>query len=481
MKWEFEEYKEDSTRQDSSSDKFFKEASESDSLIREFIQNSLDASNNSEAVKVVINEQFLNKKELKDFLTNLEPHLEECEIQAHKDQKKVKFIILEDFNTKGLEGKNKANFFKADNITNKREGGGSHGIGKAVFLAVSKIKTFFGYSVFDNNQSIFQGRAVLKSHSIGKYEYRPYGNLKIRVENYTDFISTLFKRKKTEKGLSVAIPYCDDIKIEDIKQSCLNQFYISIINEKLEIEIGDDKINKNTILDYTDSPKVSLAMDYETSDRTKKYSIKKDDWKNLKFPELTTDLIEQNSSFFLSFEIELPINQGASEKGKAILLIKKEEENNDKSQPIDFWRDNLLITEAISKGKKQRGYSAIFIISDNPLSRLLRALEDPGHTRWQTGSIKPEVKEKYKNIRKLVDFVKRLPVEFIRQIKYRPMEQDSHFFSDYFPDVSSFGKKQTKEGSSDSHKGNKPSIIPEEPQFQNFVYKPHKKGDVDRP
>ncbi len=30
---------------------------------------------------------------------------------------------------------------KADNITHKREGGGSHGIGKAVFLAVSKIKT----------------------------------------------------------------------------------------------------------------------------------------------------------------------------------------------------------------------------------------------------------------------------------------------------------------------------------------------------
>ncbi len=268
MKWEFEEYKEDSTRQDSSSDKFFKEASESDSLIREFIQNSLDASNNSTTVRVTINEKFLNKEELKEFLTDLEPHLEACEIRAHKDQKKVKFIILEDFNTKGLEGKNRENFFKADNITNKKEGGGSHGIGKAVFLAVSKIKTFFGYSVFDNNQSIFQGRAVLKSHSIGKYEYRPYGNLKILVENYTDFISTLFRRKKKEKGLSVAIPYCDDIKIEHIKQSCLNQFYIPIINEKLEIKIGNDKINKENLLEYIDSPKVNLAMDYATSNGT---------------------------------------------------------------------------------------------------------------------------------------------------------------------------------------------------------------------
>ena len=193
MEWEFEEYTEDSTRQDSSSDKFFKEVFESDSLIREFIQNSLDASNNSEAVKVVINEKLLNKRELKEFLTDLEPHLESCKIQAHRNQQKIKFIVLEDFNTKGLEGKNKEIFFKADNITNKIEGGGSHGIGKAVFSAVSKIKTFFGYSIFNDNQNIFQGRTVLESHTIGEKEYRPYGNLKINpVERYAELISTIW-------------------------------------------------------------------------------------------------------------------------------------------------------------------------------------------------------------------------------------------------------------------------------------------------
>lgn len=476
MNWEFEEYKEDSTRQDSSSHKFFKEASESDSLIREFIQNSLDASNNSKAVKVIINEKLLNRRELKEFLTDLEPHLESCKIQAHKNQQKIRFIVLEDFNTKGLEGKNKENFFKADNITNKTAGGGSHGIGKAVFSAVSRIKTFFGYSIFSDNQDIFQGRTVLESHKIDEKEYRPYGNLKINpVERYTELINTIFKRKRTEKGLSVAIPYCD-IKIEDIKQSCLEQFYIPIINKKLEIEIeiGNEKINQETLV--LDNPKVKLAMDYITSSESNKYYIKEKEWKNLKFPELTTNLIEQNSSFFLSFEIELQTRQSVYEIGKATLLIKKEE-NTEASQTIDFWRDNLLITEAVIRGRKQKGYSVIFIVSDNPLSKLLRNLEDPGHTRWQTGSIKSEIKEKYINIKKLVDFIKKLPLEFIRQIKYQPIEQDSHFFSDYFPDISSFEKKQTKEGSSGSHKGSKPGIIPEEPQFQNFIYKPHKKGD----
>ena len=477
MKWDFEKYTEDSTRQDSSSEEFFKEASESDSLIREFIQNSLDASNNSKAVKVIINEKHLNKEDLTDFLTGLEPHLKSCSIQDYKKQQKIKFIILEDFNTKGLEGENKEKFFKADNITNKKEGGGSYGIGKAVFLAISKIKTFFGYSIFSNNQPIFQGRAVLKTHKIDNSEYRPYGDLKkIPHKDKMDFIDAIFKRKAEEKGLSIAIPYCEDIKIEDLKRSCLEQFYLPIIKDKLEIEIGNDKINKEVLLDSQD-PKIKLAMEYITSSKSTKYSIKEREWKNQKFPQIDTKLIEQNSTFFLSFDIELRTKQGMPETGKAYLLIKKEEENIESSQSIDFWRDNLLITKAISRGKKQKGYSSIFIICDNPLSRLLRELEDPGHTRWRTGSIKPEIKEKYTNIRKLVDFVKKIPVEFIRQIKYQSIEQDSHFFSDYFPDDSSIGKKQITEGGLDSRKGIKPSSIPEEPQFPNFVYKPHKKGD----
>ena len=90
------------------------------------------------------------------------------------------------------------------------------------------------------------------------------------------------------------------------------------------------------------------------------------EWKNSKFPELATELIEQNSSFFLDFEIKIPTKQGVSEIGTATLLIKKEEDNTEKF-PIDFWRDNLLITEAINRGKKQKGYLAIFIISDNPI------------------------------------------------------------------------------------------------------------------
>ena len=474
--WKFEEYTEDSTKHDSSSDKFFKGPPESESLVREFIQNSLDASNNSKTVKVIINEKKLNKRDMKEFLTDLEPHLKACKLQEHNKEQQIRCIVLEDFNTKGLEGKNKDNFFKADNITNKTEGGGSHGIGKAVFSATSKIKTFFGYSIYGNNESIFQGRSVLKSHKIGDKHYRSYGDLKIKpIEKYTKIINMLFKRQNTEKGLSVVIPYCD-VEIEDIKQSCLEQFYMPIIDNKLELEIENEKINKNT-LDLDDNLKIRLALEYKTSNKKNKlYSIKEKNWKDLSFPKLSKDFIDQKNPLFLSFEIEMLTKQGVRETGKVTLLIQKEEKA-DTLQTIDFWRDNLLITEAITRGKKQKGYSVILRLSDDHLSQLLRNLEDPGHTKWQTGSIKPEIKEKYSNIPKLVTFIKKLPLEFIRQIKHQPLKQDSHFFSDYFPDISSSGAKQTKEGKSTSYKDSTQNKIPEEPQFQNFIYKAHKKGD----
>ena len=203
MDWNFKKYDNDDVQRDSSSDKFFKESTGSNSLIREFIQNSLDAGFGSDPVKVVVSEKTLNNKDCKNFLNNLQPHLKACSININEPT--IRFIVLEDFNTKGLEGNNKEDFFFKDNITSKMRGGGSHGIGKAVFHDSSKIKTFFGYSIFNSNTEIFLGRTVLRSHGIGSDKYRPDGVLKIPIQENKQFIRTVFTRQH-KTGLSIAIP-----------------------------------------------------------------------------------------------------------------------------------------------------------------------------------------------------------------------------------------------------------------------------------
>ena len=483
-KWEFEEYRKNSTRQDSSSDKFFKDASESERLIREFVQNSLDARETSKSVKVIINESHLSKEFKKAFLDPLKLHLKASNILINSQN--TRFIVLEDFNTKGLEKNNQEDFFYKDNITHKTEGGGSHGIGKAVFPDLSQMKTFFGYSIFlDENkkESVFQGRAVLKSHKIEQKEYRPYGDLKISVEENINFINEIFKRKKSQKGLSIAIPYCN-INMKNIEKICLDQCYWPIVDKQLEVEIADIKLTQDTLLERNDS-KIELANEYKTcpKNQIKTKTIKQKDWQELKFPELEKDLIEQQNRYiFISFKIELPVKGNSSEYGKINILIKKEE--NIQNQIIDFWRDHLLINRAFGGRKSEAEYSMIVIVKSDPLSKLLRQLEDPGHTKWQTGSIPEEVKRDYKPtlVKDLIKFIKRLPLEIIKQLKYQPIDQNAHFFADYFPDIPPKKDKaiKTKEGSLNSNGSGTIDEYHEllEPlSFPDFDYKKHKKGN----
>ena len=70
MEWEFKKYEDGDIQRDSSSDKFFKESTGSDSLIREFIQNSLDARANDEPVKIIIQKKKLGQKFFQPFLSS---------------------------------------------------------------------------------------------------------------------------------------------------------------------------------------------------------------------------------------------------------------------------------------------------------------------------------------------------------------------------------------------------------------------------
>ena len=158
MKWEFNEYGKSHTRSDPSSPKFFRDLTLEESLIREFVQNSLDARLGSEPVKIIIKDYDVSKDDIRDYIDDLEGHLHSCDLSASED---CRIVTLEDFNTRGLDDNNQDDFFYKDNINHKQSGGGSHGIGKAVFNNSSEIKTFFAYSLFaekNKNPVSFSGQ-----------------------------------------------------------------------------------------------------------------------------------------------------------------------------------------------------------------------------------------------------------------------------------------------------------------------------------
>lgn len=494
MQWKFYEYRPGETRHDSSSEKFFGALAES--LVREFVQNSLDAAvdKGEKPVRITINEKSLSKDVVAPYLgdlSGLPKHLRACGIKAKGSN--IRFVVLEDFNTKGLEGGNREDFFHNDNRTKKTHGGGSHGIGKAIFSASSEINTFFGYSICGNNESVLQARAILETHQLENSEYQPYGDLIIVAKGHGDFIGKIFMRRRNEKGLSVAIPYCDvdDIELKDIEESCLRQCYLPIYQGRLEIRVGDKEFNKQNLLDHIETaPAVNLVMGYETvpEDQKIKDQVNQSDWRGNKggssplFERIKKGVEElkeeadQEPSFFIELEVKLPTRKrNIAEYGKVEVLIKKS--NEDQEQSFDFWRDDLLITNA-RRRRLPKGFSAVVMIANNPLSALLRKLEDPGHTKWEAGRLPGDVKEEYKYVRELVEFIKRLPIDIINRIKESPLNLDKNFFADYFPAFSSGTTPKSKGVGEQEYGDQVPEVIDSRPQ--DFDYRPKPKGFILR-
>lgn len=250
-------YAPDDTQRDSVSGEFFKNT-RLESVVREAIQNSLDARDGTSETSVV--RIFYSGASAavpgSDYAAafrggKIDPHY------AHKksglesvpsaDEPCV-YLTIEDFNTTGLTGDvtrrptdeelesdrikgNYYNYFFRENRSDKNGAGalGSWGAGKIMFMKASRLRTAFTLSVREDalHPRFLAGRSVLMSHSVGGDTYapdywfgvdEPCANPKsdyMRKQPITDgkWIADFSKRfnlKRTnEKGTSIVVPYLD--------------------------------------------------------------------------------------------------------------------------------------------------------------------------------------------------------------------------------------------------------------------------------
>ena len=166
---------------------FTSNRSTEESLVREAIQNSLDAHAKCESlesqsgparVRIYYSgkAKLLNKAAYAKYLAGAAEHYvaEDCKIGDLPDGD-CPFVAIEDFNTTGLTGhidwdytniKKKPpyyRFFWSENQSEKGDGTrGRWGIGKVVFPIASKLRSFFAYSIreFDEPREILCGKAL---------------------------------------------------------------------------------------------------------------------------------------------------------------------------------------------------------------------------------------------------------------------------------------------------------------------------------
>jgi hypothetical protein len=261
-------------------DDFFNEQDIVTSVVRESLQNILDApAEDDQPVRARFSFRELNWEHFEHYAATsdnftLNDHLNSSTLGRHAqsfDGQTIRTLLIEDYNTTGLIGSfdknvpnsdsNLVNFWWNSGKGNKGTGGsnGSAGVGKICFIAASQMRTMWAVSKRlndDETPKVLIGTTDLPYHHVGDVSYKGGAQFGTEFTNpETDQISfepitnedkieefeNSFGVVRNDPGLSVIVPaVVDEITSETIKAAVLKQYFWAIINRKLIVEITAD-------------------------------------------------------------------------------------------------------------------------------------------------------------------------------------------------------------------------------------------------
>lgn len=237
-------------------------------LIRESIQNSLDAALPGMRTEISLRLAHIESGDGQVLLNGLIPHLQaadNAERQLPDISAALPCLVIEDFNTTGLTGdpeldddppkgteKDHRFYYFWRNIGRGLKGTdnrGRWGLGKTVFPATSGINAFWGYTCQHQGRSLLMGFAMLCEHQVNDDSYNPYGfyadyrNSHFQhpitdADHLQNFVSLMkLERDDHQPGLSVVVPYPKLDTADELIAPVLMAYFHSLWTEKLLVRI----------------------------------------------------------------------------------------------------------------------------------------------------------------------------------------------------------------------------------------------------
>jgi hypothetical protein len=289
--WWFSAHSEDAKRREPIVGEFFVTESISNvvsALVREFVQNSLDASQDEKTpVEVHFSIGELTPGPKADaYFSSFWDHYYACEDSVRGKKRPnlkgapCRYLVAEDFNTTGLNGDASVNYIdtskKVPEVNDfyyfiRTEGAsgksmtdrGNWGVGKYTYAKTSNINSYFAYSVRKipnvpvGNDTVLIGQSILNYHEIGSTVYQPDGwwgllggvsgsmPMPFGSSNHEtlEFVDDFKLFRTDEMGLSLIVPYIHkDIDAAGLMRAALGNFLTPILRGQLEIVIrGEDQ------------------------------------------------------------------------------------------------------------------------------------------------------------------------------------------------------------------------------------------------
>lgn len=245
-----------------------------DALVREVIQNSMDAGTGDGPVRVRFalhgNASLPSPERVANYFARLQPGLAYRDVSFDKSgvpDLQNGYLVCEDFGTRGLGGdpyratdppdgmKGEDFFWFWRNIGRSGKTGddlGRWGLGKTVYRAASRVGCMLGLTVRQSDgKKLLMGQSVLRIHKHDGTEFAPEGfwcsgsndaNTPLPIDNEAaieQFASEWNLARKSEPGLSVVVPYvADELKAESILRLAAVNFFVPITQKRLIVEIA---------------------------------------------------------------------------------------------------------------------------------------------------------------------------------------------------------------------------------------------------
>lgn len=448
MDWIFRERGEEKHRDPLGAEFFNNEEllSDASSLVREAIQNSLDAkAHPDEPVRVRFQIGIQRDPTLIDrIFSGLEPHTEEVfGSDRGKIRQNCRYLVYEDFNTEGLKGDTTITsvpsgsdqkdhsytfFVHYEGKGSKTEGSrGKWGVGKVVFPMISATNSFFAYSVraqenaLCGNTNPFIGMTILKFHSLGSTEYQPDGwysdwqgttPVPIGGQEASILAGQWSVSRNNETGLSIIIPYIGvDLDIEELRDAVIRQYFLAILGKELVCSFVDEGGNELT-LDHTNLAQFIRELGTLTKGTDRDLTARQvtnaiETWEALDVDleiQLATDNSSPATRHPIDESIVREVRASLDENGFAFIHVDVEvpvprsKANGDESgvtteffeiyitRDVGYENPIIYSREGILVPGRQkvmaRGFTIILVPDEGPLSDLLGYSEGPAHEEW---------------------------------------------------------------------------------------------------
>ena len=496
--WVFEEQRGAAVRRQPNEAVLFKaeqagegEYSGNDALVREILQNAVDAraDDGPVHVRLAIHEpdHAPPHDRLAYYFERLREPLTLRQFEFDPDgvpRVPCRFLVCEDFGTRGLDGDThlcrdptSADGSRQDfywfwrNIGRSAKTGddlGRWGLGKTVYRAVSRVGCMFGLTVRrSDRRKLLMGQAVLQIHTRDGKEYMPEGywcgeldrqGLPLPIEDsqeLEEFRREWRLRRTTEPGLSVVAPFVpNELKAERLLQAVAVHFFTKILQGELVVEvvgpgIGSVKLDQCGIGDACrsivwDGPKRSKRHAAPPIEFTRRCLQSPPRFTTnvlgqLQLPELTSDsfpqdkLVEARHALAdgtltsVRIPIHLPRRRGEGQEGYLDVYLQR---LADGARSDSYYvREGMTITKINSRAA-QRGIQALVRVETGPLAKLLGDTEGPAHEDWDTSAERPD--QEWKTWKGRVRFVRGIVDSLVEVLNPPATEPDFDLLSDFF-------------------------------------------------